>query len=248
MLFTSLLLAATAADPQALWRIVHDTCMPEAAEHALVEPCMQVAPDGGWAVLKDIRGATQFLLVPTVRIGGIESAVVLAPDAPNYFQAAWAARIFVSARAGRDLPRDAIALAINSPFRRGQDQLHIHIDCVRPDVRTALRDHAAVLGPTWAPLPGGLLHQPYLARRLDGAELGAANPFQLLAAAPGVGAAGMRFWTIVVVGATFTQADGHGAQDGFVLLADRADPARGDGAHGEDLLDHACALAHEAAD
>jgi hypothetical protein len=28
------------------------------------------------------------------------------------------------------------------------------------------------------------------------------------------------------------------------LLADRADPAAGDMAHGEDLLDHSCAVVH----
>jgi CDP-diacylglycerol pyrophosphatase len=44
--------------------------------------------------------------------------------------------------------------------------------------------------------------------------------------------------TLVVVGALFADGDA-----GFILLADHADPASGDTGHGEDLQDHACALA-----
>jgi CDP-diacylglycerol pyrophosphatase len=44
--------------------------------------------------------------------------------------------------------------------------------------------------------------------------------------------------TLVVAGVTFAPS-----RNGFVLLAARADPATGHSAHGEDLLDHSCALA-----
>ncbi|HZM08527.1 MAG TPA: CDP-diacylglycerol diphosphatase, partial [Methylocella sp.] len=44
----------------------------------------------------------------------------------------------VSRRAQKELPRDAINMAINTAGSRSQDQLHIHIDCIRPDVRKAL--------------------------------------------------------------------------------------------------------------
>jgi CDP-diacylglycerol pyrophosphatase len=45
--------------------------------------------------------------------------------------------------------------------------------------------------------------------------------------------------TIVVAGAKF--GDG---QDGFILLEDRAGRAPLDNAHGEDLQDHTCGVAH----
>ena len=48
----------------------------------------------------------------------------------------------------------------------------------------------------------------------------------------------MGMYTLVLVGETF--ADG---SIGFVLLDDRADPAAGDRASGEDLQDHSCAVA-----
>ncbi len=228
---------AARADPDALWRIVHGQCVPDQRDHARPAPCQAVSLDGGWAVLKDRRGATQFLLIPTARVTGIEDPAVLAPDAPDYFAAAWAARGDVAARAGRDLPRDALSLAINSPSGRSQNQLHIHIDCLRPDIRAALRVGAAAVGTDWAPLPGGLLGHRYLARRLDGADPAGPTPFRLLAAMPGVGAAGMAQWTLVLAG----------LPQGFLLLADRADPAAGDRASGEELQDHDCALARAAA-
>jgi CDP-diacylglycerol pyrophosphatase len=233
--------AAHASDPDALWHIVHDQCAPDQAANGNPAPCALVAYPGGeasgYAVFKDRRGATQFLLIPTARITGIEDPAILAPGATNYWQAAWQARRFMLARLGHALPRDAISLAINSPDGRSQNQLHIHIDCLRADVRDALRAQVAAIGPGWAPLGITLAGHPYRARRLDGAEL-AANPFRLLADATGVGTAEMKIQTLMVVGATF--ADG---RDGFVLLDDRLDAVPGDHASGEELQDHDCAVA-----
>ena len=225
--------AARASDPSALWHIVHDRCVPDQRDHGQPQPCEQVSLAGGWAVLKDRRGVAQYLLIPTARVSGIEDPAVLAPDAPDYFAAAWAARDDVAARLGYPVPRDGLSLAINSPTGRSPDQLHIHIYCLRPDVRAALRADRDRIGGAWAPLPGGLLGHSYLARRIDGADLAGASPFRLLAAAPQVGAGGIGAWTLVVAG----------VPDGFVLLADRADPTTGDRAEGEELQDHACALA-----
>src|SRR5689334_1735050 len=102
-----------AADPDALWNIVHGQCVPDQQEHDNPKPCAMVAlQDGlerGYAVLKDLRGAAQFLLIPTARISGIERPKLLASDAPNYFAAAWQARSYVEARAHRTLRAKASA-------------------------------------------------------------------------------------------------------------------------------------------
>jgi CDP-diacylglycerol pyrophosphatase len=42
---------------------------------------------------------------------------------------------------GRELPREAASIAVNSQVARTQDQLHLHIDCVDSDVARALLDH-----------------------------------------------------------------------------------------------------------
>jgi CDP-diacylglycerol pyrophosphatase len=233
---------AGASDPDALWKIVHERCVPDQIAHDDPAPCAKVVltPDEakGWVVLKDRDGAEQFLVIPTAKITGIEDRAILAPDATNYFRAAWAARGDMLAKLGRDLPRDDISLAINSPFGRSQNQLHIHIDCIRADVRDVLRARQAEIGQHWAPLGTTLAGHPYSARRIDDADLDAANPFWLLAAEEGIGAAGIGEHTLVVVGASF--ADGH---DGFVALDDHYDAASGDRASGEELQDHGCGLA-----
>lgn len=218
-----------AADANALWDIVNGQCVPDQRTHDDPAPCALVDLEGGYAVLKDIVGATQFLLIPTERIPGIESPPIVAADAPNYFADAWRARIFVEQRAGRGLPRDEMSLAVNSATARSQNQLHIHIDCVRADVRQALAAHADAIGPTWAAMPVPLAGQSYRAMAVPGEELTAVNPFGLLADAL-TARQTMASQSLVVVGAT--DVDG---RPGFVLLAGNAREGSG---HGEDLQDH----------
>ena len=209
------------------------SALPDEQQIHSPKPCEQVDLAGGYAVLKDIVGDTQFLLMPTARITGIESPEILAPDAPNYWEAAWQARHFVDERAHRDLPRDAISLAINSDRGRTQNQLHIHMDCVRLDVQAALRDarrrHRHALGaiPSRAGRP-----------RLHGDAHRPAGP----RAQQSVRSARRRHPR---------RARRHGAlhagrgrrADGFVLLAGRAAGIANRGS-GEELQDHACAAAH----
>lgn len=130
------------ADPDALWAIVNGQCVPDLYEHHDPAPCAQVdlsrGEDRGWAVYKDITGDRQYLLIPTAHIPGIESPALLSAGATNYFGVAWQARAFVEQQAGGALPRDWMSLAINSSVSRSQNQLHIHIDCLRADVRDAL--------------------------------------------------------------------------------------------------------------
>lgn len=225
-------IAHATSDPNALWRTVGEQCVPDQQQHGDPAPCAQVDLDGGTAVLKDLVGNDQFLLIPTTRITGIESPALLAPDAPNYFAAAWRARTFVDERAGWPLPRDWVSLAINSTFARSQTQLHIHVDCVRADVRAALSEHQA--GPAWAPFPVPLAGHPYDAIAVSGEDLDAVDPFVLLAdGLPGARDT-MADRTLVVVGSV--GADG---RPGFVILAGRTDAATGDLAEGEELQDHA---------
>ena len=227
--------AQAAPDPNALWRIVSTQCVPHQQEHQDPAPCAEVdlasGVERGSAVLKDLVGDHQFLLIPTRRITGIESPELLAPGAPNYFADAWRARTFVDERAGWRLPRDWVSLAINSAFARSQTQFHIHVDCVSADVRTALSEHP--VGPTWAPFPVPLAGHPYDAIAVPGDELDAVDPFVLLAdGIPGARDT-MAQRTLVVVGTS-----GPDGQPGFVVLAGRTDTATGDLAGGEELQDH----------
>jgi CDP-diacylglycerol pyrophosphatase len=227
-----------AHDRDALWRVVHNVCVPDQRILASPAPCTEVDLAAGYAILKnpDPFAPTHFLLVPTARISGIEDPALLSPDASNYWARAWHARYYVDQRVGRVLGRDELSLAVNSIYGRSQDQLHIHIDCIKPAVKAALRAHARAIGPDWAPFPVLLVGEPYLAKRIDGSDLAGADPFRLLAALPEARAA-MGAESLVVTGDT--GADGH---PGFILLAGRIRPGSIN-KWGEELQDHRCALA-----
>jgi CDP-diacylglycerol pyrophosphatase len=239
---TLILTGTTRANSDVLWNIVHNLCVPDEKEHGKPAPCTAVdlrnGEQNGYVVLKDLFGATQFLLIPTARITGIESSVLLAPDAPNYFARAWQSRVYIDRVVHRALPRDDVALAVNSVSGRTQNQLHIHIDCVRSDVRDALHKHETSIRDRWAPLRIVLAGHRYTAMRVEGEQLGQTNPFKLLADGLPGAREDMGHHTLVVIGGSFS--NGH---SGFIILDDHADPATGDKASGEELQDHTCAIA-----
>src|SRR5208282_3944169 len=104
-LFALLALAGAArADPDALWKITDQKCVPNEREYGQPSPCAKVDLEGGYVILKDMVGDTQYLLMPTAKITGIEDPAVLAPGAPNYFADAWNERQYTIEAAKRDLP------------------------------------------------------------------------------------------------------------------------------------------------
>lgn len=232
---------AARADGTVLWRLVSKACVPNQLAHHDPAPCVLVHLDDGiergWAVLKDIRGVSQFLLIPTAKLTGIESPELLAPDGPNYFAAAWSQHDRVGAALGHTLRRQDIALAINSRLARSQEQLHIHIDCIRPDVRDLIAQHQGELTSSWQPFPVPLVHHRYFAMRLKGDTL-SQDPFRLVAARLHDPATEMARQTLVLAGADFPDGPG------FVLLDGEVRLLHGDLGGGEDLQDHRCRLAH----
>jgi CDP-diacylglycerol pyrophosphatase len=225
-----------AVDPDALWKIVHNRCVPDQAGRSDPAPCVLVDLTKRWAVFKDAVGDTQFLLLATDPVTGVEDPLVLAPQAPNYWGAAWDARRFVAQRARRSLTNDQVALAINSRAARSQNQLHIHVDCVRSDVHDALHLMQSQFTTTWIRTRIG--REEYKIRRIGLQDLHDKNLFSLVAEqlAPGQG---MDLETIVLIGATSHD------EDGFDLLVGRAG-VDGNRGSGEILQDHSCAIARTA--
>jgi CDP-diacylglycerol pyrophosphatase len=178
-------------DPNALWRIAQLCARDQAANH-LPAPCLTVDLPGGYVVLKDRVRGPEVMVMPTVRVTGIEDPAVRGPDAPNYWQGAWLARRYVEKFAGRRLPRDDVAMAINSVYGRSQNQLHIHVDCIQGDVKEALAANLARIGPTWSRFTLELHDHDYHAMWLPGADLSGRNPFDLLARRHGARNAGRR--------------------------------------------------------
>jgi CDP-diacylglycerol pyrophosphatase len=222
------------ANGQALWRIIHDQCVPNQESHGAPAPCAQVSLDGGEAhgfvLLKDRTGATQYLLMPTAKITGIEDPALLAPGAANYFAEAWDERGHVDDRLGRKLDRTQVAITVNSIYGRSQDQLHLHIDCLDRTVGASLGAATIPADGQWQPI---LLKTHHYRVRWLAATSDA--PFGLLAQEMPGARKDMGAWTLALVGAQ--RADG---TQGYYLLADRADPLAGDPGSAEELQDHAC--------
>ncbi|HXZ01895.1 MAG TPA: CDP-diacylglycerol diphosphatase [Stellaceae bacterium] len=206
--------AAEPTEPRSkLWTLVQ-RCIAHPEMTGPTDSCLLADPAKGYAILRDIRGQTQFLLVATDRRWGIEDPRIEPADAPNYFAAAWSARGCVAAALGRPVPDGEISLAINSTAARSDGQLHIHIDRLRPGVSDALER-----GKSEVTLAG---HR-YRLRHLD--TIADTNLFAALAATAS-GAMGDQ--TIVVAG------DPRG---GFFVLDDHVHD--GDPASGEELqVDH----------
>lgn len=232
-----------AHDRNVLWRIVHDSCAPAARRHANPPaPCIEVSPPdaktGSYAVLKDRAGRYQYLVLPLARIVGIESPLLLKQDTPNFLADAWKARMYVEAALHQRLPRDAIGLVVNSVHDRSQDQLHIHVDCIRPDVHDALQHLLPGITDRWHAL--GELLPPhggsYQARWVSGTTL-SINAFKSLAASLPPGDH-MALHSLAVIGARRPSG-----QPGFILLSSRYVPAQGYRGDAEGLQDRSCAIA-----
>ncbi len=222
-LFLLLATGVHAEDPDALWKIVNDRCVPAARAGQNPAPCASVDLARHMAVLKDRNGSTQYLVIPTDKITGIEDPAVLDTQFP--FAVAWETRHAVEAKLGTALPRDAISLAVNSRNGRSQNQLHIHVDCLEAGTRSRL--HGEDIGETFAPFRWKLAGHTYLARTLKSPTLDTINPFKLLADHLGTQ---IGDYTLVITGTTLSDGS-----PGFILLASNEGRASG-----EELQDHAC--------
>lgn len=223
--------AVSCANRDALREIVQDQCLVAWREHRCSTPCEEVHVDdparagAGYAVLADRKGGAHFLLIPTQTITGIESPALVEPGAPAYFSAAWAAHDRLAAVVGHAVPRQLIGLAVNPARARSQDQLHIHIECLRPEVYAALARNAAHISASWSPLM--LRRSSYWVRTL-GTDLVAEDPVRLLQSHFPEPDRLMGDYTLVLAGAP-PEAGG-----GFFLLVSTS-------AAGELLLDSTCA-------
>jgi CDP-diacylglycerol pyrophosphatase len=222
-----------AADPDALWKIVGGQCVPEAQASGRPGQCTSVNLAGHYAILKDIFGRTQHLLIPTERVAGIESPSILEPNAPDYWADGWSSRKVVEASLKQPLAANQFGLEINSEFRRTQQQLHIHMDCMRPDVIDVLAAYRKEKPDQWRwETLGGVRYRIMRVTSLTQDN----DPFRIVAR-DHPDSQTMATQTILVTGAG-PSAD----QDGWLVLNSGLDVDNGTGT-AEGLLDHACRLA-----
>lgn len=168
------------ADPNRLWEIVSQECVPNQKYSNKPEPCEKVnfiADDLGYAVLRDRRGSNHYLLIPTTRVDGIESSTLLKETIPNYFWEAWNSRNILIRAPGGNFTDETIALAVNSKFSRTQNQLHIHMSCLRIEIREQLSESLGDITKHWSPLKVDLLGHRYWARLTNTGEIQLETPY-----------------------------------------------------------------------
>ena len=221
------------SNPNALWNIISQKCLPNQRSNGKPAPCAQVDEQQGFVVLKDMNGPLQYLLMPTARITGMESPALLEPATPNFFSQAWAARHYMAEKYGKPIDDSNVSLAINSQYGRSQNQLHIHISCLLPEVKNRLIKDGAAMGYNWQQLPDKLLGHTYLARKVTPAELNQRGAFRILA--EGVPEADKKMGHYGMAMVSLQGGD-------FLLLASERDLLKLNNASTEEIQDHKCAV------
>lgn len=167
-------------DPDALWHVVSQQCVPHQQQQQNPGPCLAVDLDRGYTLFKDRNGPLHDLLIPADRVTGIEDAALGRQLLPHYFAQAWRHRDILSAGLPTPVPDRFVSVAINSRYGRSQNQLHVHIACLRPDVYAFLKQQGKALDAQWRVLPTRLLGHTYSARTLSAADADALDPLALL--------------------------------------------------------------------
>ena len=233
-----ILLLTGCARSDALWGVVDNLCMIHYQQTSNPAPCQQIyripGKDGGISIIQNPRYPYHFILVPTVALAGIESSRLLVDGTPDYFGYAWLMRYRLAAVYGKPVPDDMLGMAINSAYGRSQNQLHIHLTCLREDVRRQLLAERPYIQEQWQPLPDKLLGHQYYSRRVVQPTAMGIYPIRSLARNFHLTSPQLAEYGIAMVSTKF---DG---QQGFILLATKRD--RDNRASVESLLDRDCAI------
>jgi CDP-diacylglycerol pyrophosphatase len=222
------------AGRDALRQVVQNQCLQNWRQHHDPAPCERVwlsspQPDSpGYAVLEDRKGGAHYLLIPLQTMSGTESGELLDPDLPNYFAEAWNARDLLDAYVGHAVPRTEVGLALNTARARDQDQFHIHIECLRPEVYEVLRADAAQITSKWSPVT--VIGSTYQAMRIADPSLEATRPFGLVAQLSPDARHHLENYTVLITGMQYPEGAG------FIILTSTGPTA-------ELLLDPGCTVA-----
>ena len=194
-----------------LWPVVR-TCVAAYRMLGVPFPCLKVALPGGGldrgdVVLRPFK-SEDLILSPTRQIAGVEDRTLQSSEAPNYFGDAWGERAFLKSRDETAPPRDAVALIVNSRAARSQDQLHIHIACLKPEPRRLLAEAAERMPLNqWTRVGPIVRGQVYFGERVSEKDFASLNPFRMAAGAF-VGAADRpQGLMVMVVGARVKDED-----------------------------------------
>ncbi|WP_282499120.1 CDP-diacylglycerol diphosphatase (plasmid) [Pantoea sp. SGAir0180] len=231
------------ARQDALWMVTNDVCRVNYAYTGYAAPCQQVylakGEQQGFSVIQNPRYPYHFILVPTLLLSGIESPLLSYTTRTDYFGYAWLMRYRVMAAYGGTVPEDRLGMAVNSAWGRSQNQLHIHLTCLREDVYRQLQAERPYIQDDWHPLPDKLLTHTYYARRVLQPSVMGIYPVASVARDFHLSPPQLAEYGIAVVPATFS------GKNGFILLVTRRGWDKGNRASVESLLDKNCEILHD---
>lgn len=223
----------------ALWNIVSNQCVPKKIQGQKPEPCDEVTfvkgQEQGYVVLKDRNGPLQYLLMPVAKITGVESPEILTTNEPNYMYESWVARSYMIKRYGAAIPDDEISLAINSQLGRSQNHLHVHISCIRPDVKKIINNNLSKITSKWSNLSVEIFNHKYRVIKITEAELKQKNIFSLVAEDISDGPENMNQFGVAML-AVKNNKKSHD----FVVMTSRADLLKLNRGSVEEIQDHLC--------
>lgn len=213
-------------DRNALWSIVEQRCL-VGSNLPSMPPCVEVAPQDSYVIIKDRKGSRHFLLMPSFPLEGIEASELLKPDTPNFFKLAVNSLDGLERRFGLPGSKESIGLAVNSKGGRSQDHLHVHIACLKQEVEHALAA-SRFDAVKWVPIE--VEGNQYHGRAVTQLELDTKGPFLLMAEElPGAR------YRMGEYGIALVQLS-----DSYVLLATRRDVPKLNFASAGEILDHDC--------
>lgn len=215
-----------------LWHIVHDQCVPNQEQNGQPKPCAEVNLDQGWVVLKDLKGPLHFLLMPVNKVSGTEDPQILAADSVNFFERSWQARHFMANKLKKPIDDSNVMLAVNSQHGRSQNHIHIHISCIRPDIKRKFADYRG--GQQWQRVTEPLVRGHYYSvREITPQQLQNDNVFRLLTELDPDARQHMGEYSLAMM--KLNNGD-------FLLLATRLDRLSMNFASAEELQDHDCTV------
>lgn len=202
----------------------------------------------GYVVIKDEAPAktNAFLTIPSKVVSGIEDpqvtffakGIVSLAESRNFWLDAWDQRGLVNTlyrvlnpKKTKDLANTQIGLAVNSAFARSDNQLHLHMACLRTDVQSTLANVKPAITTSWSKSPiqmPGSLHAYYA---IELTSLTNQNPFLMMQSGPGYFPNDPGATTLVLTGSP---------NGNYYLLEDYAHGGAKDPGAGEELLDEVC--------
>ncbi|MFN6559896.1 MAG: CDP-diacylglycerol diphosphatase [Nostoc sp. ChiSLP01] len=219
-------------DRNFLWQKVQQCVANQQGQPPKPDPCLYVDLNNRYVVANG-SNPVEYLLLPTDKIEGIEDPNISQSNSIPYWQYAWEeARKYVPSKKPQVQYRNQYGLAINSKQARNQDQLHIHLSCIKQSVSIQLETNDNTIpNRNFNNFILTLENNQYNIIKLDNDSLtNNNNPFYLVNSSLG-SSQKMADQSIAVVGRR---------RGGYYILKTESDASKGYNAAAEKLLDEDC--------